>query len=247
MALTYIFFIWSLIFVFMGDSADSQATCGLEGITSTPENRFRLPIVSDNIVNRTLIWQHRFFGAVARTSSEAHPHFQYIDATHTSSYYRFYSNARTRHFTTDMNSREIHRNTTIHCQDGTSSAYFLEIPLEDMTPPEFSESLYTIELTTDWDMDKPISDGHSIIVSDNAYELGNEDLNKSLIFQTTEPDLLHIVPHKLWTEPNPEKFSFKLDLYFREGYILEPGYKLFGLSASDDYNSMSTIIEIMIS
>ncbi|ODM99043.1 hypothetical protein Ocin01_07642 [Orchesella cincta] len=237
MRLTITIFIYSTL-AFVAKIADSQATCGLINVTSSPENRFRIPAASDHLIDKTLIWEHPLFGEINTTLAESHPHFIYVDATRTVSLYRFYSNEKTRLFTRDMETREVIRNVNIYCSDGTIEKYYFEIPLQDITPPEFREPFYSMNITTNWGSERPISEGQVIIVADNDYELGIEDLDKNLRFESS-PGVLNVVPRKLSgeNEPNPEMFYYQLDLYFKEGVNLPPGTLQLGLSASDDSNN----------
>ncbi|ODM97134.1 hypothetical protein Ocin01_09538 [Orchesella cincta] len=189
--------------------------------------------------------QVRLFGDINTTTGEPHPHFPYIDGTRTTSYYRLYNNNSTRYFPRSFNSREIFRGINVYCLSGTHAKYDVVIPLQDMTPPAFEEEFYSISITTGWGNVRPISEGQFIIVSDNDYELGREELDKNLVFQTPNNEgLLRIEPVKLWVEPNPEKFYYRLDLFLERD--LPPGKIQVPLSASDDFNSGSTIVEITV-
>ncbi|ODM99044.1 hypothetical protein Ocin01_07643 [Orchesella cincta] len=235
------------ILSFMGLTAEAQGTCGLANIDEGSSNdRYVISLVSDYLVNRTLIWQHRFFGQVSKTSATDNPDFRYVDATHTTSYYRMYSNSRTRFYPRDMNKREITRDVLIECKDGTSSRYYLKVPLQDMTPPEFSQAVYTLSIKSGWNIQRPISEGQFIIVNDNDYELGKENSSKMLNFHVSVDNLLNITWTKLWIAPNPEKYYYRLDMFLQEDSTRLPlGKNEVMLSALDDFNAGFTKIEII--
>ncbi|CAL8123189.1 unnamed protein product [Orchesella dallaii] len=243
----FLYFIVALLLVAnnAGAQDEPEPTCGLRGITSSLENPYRLPLTSDYPLTREMIWQVSFTGDVNFTSGLPHPHYNYIEATRTTSYYRLYSNGLTRYFPRTFNTREIFRGINIHCLSGTVAKYYVIIPLQDMTEPTFTEELYTMHITTNWGKTRPISEGQFIIVNDNDYELGKDELGKHLIFETPNYEgLLRIEPVRLWVKPDPEKFYYRLDLYLEND--LPPGTIQVPLSASDDFNSGSTVIEIVV-
>ncbi|CAL8085708.1 unnamed protein product [Orchesella dallaii] len=246
-----IFIVPSILLVVQKADSQSSASCGIAGIVEgSDDNRHAIPLVSDYLVNRTLIWQPRLEGKVTRTTAVSNDHFKYIDATNTQSYYRMYSNDLTRYFPRDMKIRAITRDVIVRCEDGTSSTYFLKVPLQDMTPPEFTDELYTFHITSDWNVGKPISAGKFVIVNDNDYELEN-DPPKMLSFQTTPADVLEVQAQRLWVAANPEKYFYRLDIFLKDDpnnplIPLTVGRTEVKLSALDDFNAGFTTIEIIV-
>ncbi len=107
--------------------------------------------------------------------------------------------------------------------------------------PVFSQDEYTFDITPDWNLDRPISDGQFVVVNDNAVEL---ESTLDLKFIPSQ-DVIKVVAHKLWVLPNPSRYYFRLDLYLTENLAAGRNVQVL-LSAFDEFTGGTTKINVRV-